>query len=134
MEACGNASWSLDFVHDPFACRRRFRVLNVVDDVTRECLAAIPDTSTSGRRVACDLTALIGRRGRPGMIVPDNGTQLASNAIPKWCAEYTLPTARDEGSTRRAIAQPAAKDINQLAAPVAAGRRFRGRSAGQPAC
>jgi len=38
--------------HDQFACGRRFRVLNVVDDVTRECLAAVPDTSISGRRVA----------------------------------------------------------------------------------
>lgn len=45
--ARANARWSLDFVHDQFACGRRFRVLNVVDDVTRECLAAIPDTSIS---------------------------------------------------------------------------------------
>ena len=51
IEARANARWSLDFVHDQFACGRRFRVLNVVDDVTRECLAAIPDTSISGRRV-----------------------------------------------------------------------------------
>ncbi len=42
VEAKANARWSLDFVHDQFACGRRFRVLNVVDDVTRECLAAIP--------------------------------------------------------------------------------------------
>jgi putative transposase len=46
-------------VHDQFACGRRFRVLNIVDDVTRECLAAIPDTSISGRRVARELTDLI---------------------------------------------------------------------------
>jgi transposase InsO family protein len=51
VEAKANARWSLDFVHDQFACGRRFRILNVVDDVTRECLAAIPDTSISGRRV-----------------------------------------------------------------------------------
>ena len=56
----------------PFAHGQRFRVLNVVDDVTRECLAAIPDTSISGRRVARELTALIERRGKPGMIVSDN--------------------------------------------------------------
>lgn len=42
VEAKPNARWSLDFVHDQFACGRRFRVLNIVDDVTRECLAAIP--------------------------------------------------------------------------------------------
>lgn len=74
IEARANARWSLDFVHDQFVCGRWFRVINVVDDVTRECLAAIPDTSISGRRVARELTALIERRGKPGMIVSDNGT------------------------------------------------------------
>jgi transposase InsO family protein len=69
LEAKANARWSLDFVHDQFACGRRFRVLNVVDDVTRECLAAILDTSISGRRVARELTTLIERRSKPGMIV-----------------------------------------------------------------
>ena len=83
-EARANARWSLDFVHDQFACGRRFRVLNIVDDVTRECLAAIPDTSISGRRVARELTELIGRRGKPGMIVSDHGTEFTSNAILAW--------------------------------------------------
>lgn len=84
VEAKANARWSLDFVHDQFACGRRFRILNVVDDVTRECLVAIPDTSISGRRVARELTALVERRGKPGMIVSDNGTELTSNAILTW--------------------------------------------------
>ena len=52
VEAAANARWSLDFVYDQFASGRRFRILNIVDDVTRECLAAIPDISISGRRVA----------------------------------------------------------------------------------
>lgn len=77
-------------MHDQFGCGRRFRVLNVVDDVTRECLAAIPDTSISGRRVARELTALIERRGKPGMIVSDNGTELTSNAILDWCAAHQV--------------------------------------------
>jgi hypothetical protein len=47
VEARPNARWSLDFVHDQLAYGRRFRILNIVDDVTRECLAAIPDTSIS---------------------------------------------------------------------------------------
>lgn len=41
VEARPNARWSLDFVHDQFANGQRFRGRNVVDDVTRECLAAI---------------------------------------------------------------------------------------------
>ena len=63
VEARPNARWSLDFVHDQFACGRRFRILNIVDDVTRECLATIPDTSISGKRVARELTAVIEQRG-----------------------------------------------------------------------
>jgi len=85
--ALPNQRWSLDFVHDQMASGRRFRVLNVVVDVTRECLAAVPDTSISGRRVVRELTALIERRGKPGMIVSDNGTELTSNAVLAWCEE-----------------------------------------------
>jgi putative transposase len=90
VEAKANARWSLDFVHDQFAYGRRFRVLNVVDDVTRECLAAVPDTSISGKRVARELTTLFERRGKPGMIVSDHGTELTSNAILAWCAEHRI--------------------------------------------
>ncbi len=81
VEAVANARWSVDFVHDQFACGRRFRILNIVEDVTRECLAAIPDTSISGRRVARELSALIERRGKPGTIVSDNGTEFTSNTM-----------------------------------------------------
>jgi putative transposase len=90
VEAKVNARWSLDFVHDQFACGRRFRILNVVDDVTRECLAAVPDTSISGKRVARELTTLIDRRGKPGMIISDHGTELTSNAILAWCADHRV--------------------------------------------
>ena len=90
VEAKVNARWSLDFVHDQFACGRRFRILNIVDDVTRECLAAVPDTSISGKRVARELTALIERRGKPAMIVSDHGTELTSNAILAWCAQHRI--------------------------------------------
>jgi putative transposase len=90
IEARSNARWSLDFVHDQFACGRRFRVLNIVDDVTRECLAAIPDTSISGRRVGRELTGLIGRRGKPGMIVSDHGTEFTSNAILAWSKDHRV--------------------------------------------
>ena len=95
--ALPNQRWSLDFVHDQLVTGRRFRVLNIVDDVTRECLAAVPDTSISGKRVVRELTELIARRGKPGMIVSDNGTELTSNAVLVWCGEagiewhYTSP-------------------------------------------
>jgi putative transposase len=90
IEARPNARWSLDFVHDQFACGRRFRILDIVDDVTRECLAAPPDTSISGKRVARELTTLIAKRGKPGMIVSDNGTEFTSNAILSWASEHRI--------------------------------------------
>jgi transposase InsO family protein len=90
VEAKVNARWSLDFVHDQFAPGRRFRILNVVDDVTRECLAAIPDTSISGRRVARELTMLIETRGKPKMIVSDHGTEFTSNAILGWATDHQV--------------------------------------------
>lgn len=79
-----NARWSLDFVHDQMTDGRRFRVLGVIDDCTRECLALVPDTSLSGVRVARELDAVIARRGRPASIVSDNGTEFTSNAILAW--------------------------------------------------
>ena len=90
VEARPNARWSLDFVHDQMANGRRFRVLNVTDDTTHECLGAIPDTSISGKRVARELTAIIERRGKPGMIVSDNGTELTSNAIFAWARDHKI--------------------------------------------
>ena len=90
VAAHANARWSLDFVHDQMANGRRFRVLNVVDDVTRECLASIADTSISGSRVARELTAILAWRGRPEMIVSDNGTEFTSNAILAWAGEHRI--------------------------------------------
>jgi putative transposase len=79
-----NERWSLDFVSDQFTDGRRFRILEVYDDCTRECLALVADTSIGGRRVTRELDAIIERRGRPATIVSDNGTELTSNAILAW--------------------------------------------------
>ena len=76
-----NDRWSLDFVSDQLTDGRRFRVLTVVDDCTRECLALVADTSLSGIRVARELDRLMIERGKPKMVVSDNGSELTSNAI-----------------------------------------------------
>ncbi len=79
-----NQRWSLDFASDTLIDGRRFRILCVIDDFTRECVTTVTDNSISGERVARELDALVGRRGRPCMIVSDNGTELTSHAILKW--------------------------------------------------
>src|SRR5215475_14510022 len=60
-----NQRWSMDFVSDALADGRRFRILGVVDDFTRECLCLVADTSLSGLRVVRELGAIIASRGRP---------------------------------------------------------------------
>jgi putative transposase len=82
-----NQRWSLDFVSDQMTDGRRFRILTVIDNCTRECLALIADTSLSGGRVARELDLIIAQRGRPDTIVSDNGTEYTSNAILSWADE-----------------------------------------------
>ncbi|MEO0361914.1 MAG: IS3 family transposase, partial [Pseudomonadota bacterium] len=80
-----NQRWSMDFVSGAFTDGRRFRLLAVVDDYSRECLALVADTSLSGARVARGLDAIITVRGRPTTVVSDNGTEFTSTAILTWC-------------------------------------------------
>jgi putative transposase len=82
-----NQRWSLDFLSDAFSDGRRFRILAIVDDFTRECLALVADTSLPGLRVVRELDALIATRCRPAMIVSDNGTELTSMAMLRWSQE-----------------------------------------------
>ena len=72
---------------DTLTDSRRFRILVVVDDFTRECLCLVADTSLSGMRVGRELDALIAERGRPASVVSDNGTELTSMAILRWSQE-----------------------------------------------
>ena len=82
-----NQRWSLDFLSDAFTNGRRFRILAIVDDFTRECLVLVPDTSLPGLRVVRELDSLIASRGRPAMCVSDNGTELTGMAILRWSQE-----------------------------------------------
>src|SRR5258707_13526286 len=67
-----NQRWSLDFVSDTLSDGRRFRILCIVDDFSRECLAAAVDTSLGGVRVVRELDQLTLERGTPKVMVSDN--------------------------------------------------------------
>jgi putative transposase len=78
-----NQRWSLDFVADALSDGRRFRILCVVDDFSRECLATVVDTSLGGVRVVRELERLTTERS-PRVVVSDNGTELTSGAVLRW--------------------------------------------------
>jgi putative transposase len=79
-----NERWSLDFVLDVLDDGRRFRILTVVDDFTRACLAIEVDTSLGGRRVTQVLQRLVETRGKPAMLVTDNGPEFISRVLDAW--------------------------------------------------
>jgi putative transposase len=82
-----NEIWVLDFMSDVLQAGRRFRVFNVEDQLTREGLVAEVDTSLPGLRVVRALDRLVAARGKPAMIVSDNGTELTSNAMLRWAED-----------------------------------------------
>jgi putative transposase len=79
-----NQRWSLDFIADTLSDGRRFRILCVVDDFSRECLACVADTSLPGVRVVLELERLTNERATPKVIVSDNGSELTSVAVLRW--------------------------------------------------
>jgi putative transposase len=85
-----NQRWSLDFASDALACGRKFRVFAVVDDFSRECLALVVDNSLSGIRVGRELDGIVEIRGKPYMVVSDNGSELTSRAILTWQQERNV--------------------------------------------
>jgi putative transposase len=91
LPALLNTRWSIDFVHDQLARDRHVPILDIIDDVTKECLAAAADTSISGKRVARELDAIGARRGWPGMIVSAYVTEFTSNAMLAWGVQTASP-------------------------------------------
>lgn len=87
LPQAANQRWSLDFVADALASGRRFRILTLVYDFSRECLGLVVDNSLSGIRVARELNRIVEMRATPLMVVNDNGTELTSRAILAWQEE-----------------------------------------------
>lgn len=85
-----NERWSMDFVHDQLANGRKIRMLNIIDDFTRECVAIEVDTCLSGNRVVNVLDRLAAERGLPKVITCDNGTEFTSKALARWQARHDV--------------------------------------------
>ena len=80
--------WAMDFMQDTLANGRRFRTLNVLDTVTRECLAIEVDTSLPGTRVVRVLNRLVERYGAPKRITLDNGPEFTGQALDAWAYRH----------------------------------------------
>lgn len=82
-----NEIWSMDFVADALFDGRKLRMLTVVDLFTRECLVIEVAQSLKGDDVVRTLNAIAVRRGLPGTIKTDNGSEFISKVLDKWAYE-----------------------------------------------
>jgi putative transposase len=100
-----NQRWSLDFVSDALASSRKFRVLTVVDDFSRECVALVVDNSLSGVRVARELDRICAETGYPSTIRVDQGSEFVSRDLDLWAYTHgvTLDFSRPGKPTDNAF-------------------------------
>jgi len=83
-----NQCWAMDFVSDQLAAGSAFRVLTVVDQLSRECVALLADRRLSGAKVAEELSRVCGERGLvPESITSDNGSEFTGRAMEAWAME-----------------------------------------------
>lgn len=85
-----NEHWSLDFVSDSLANGNKIRAINVLDNYSRECLAIKVDTSLPSLRVIRILEEIIKSRGKPELIICDNGPEFRSKHFQSWCEKKEI--------------------------------------------
>ena len=85
-----NARWSMDFVSDRTRSGSCIRILTVMDEATRECLALETDSSLTGKRVTTVLSRITLFRGLPKEILTDNGSEFTGNAMSAWSYDHKV--------------------------------------------
>jgi putative transposase len=85
-----NERWAMDFMSDVLVGGRRYRILNVLESLSREALASEVDTSLPAARVIQSLEEVALERGYPGRIVVDNGSEFRSTALDAWAYAHDV--------------------------------------------
>jgi putative transposase len=80
-----NALWAMDFQFDVTVEGRTLKLLNIVDEYTRECPTIVVDRSIDADRVVATLDRLAIQRGYPAFVRFDNGPEFIANAVADWC-------------------------------------------------
>lgn len=83
--AAPNALWAMDFQFDATADHRTVKLLNIVDEFTRECPAIVVDRSIDADKVVATLDAIALTRGAPAFVRFDNGPEFVARAVADWC-------------------------------------------------
>jgi len=84
--------WSWDFVEDQTENGTRFRILTLLDEYTRQCLAVQVDWSIRAVDVITGVEATMARYGAPEHLRSDNGPEFIAYAIQDWLRERSVKT------------------------------------------
>jgi transposase InsO family protein len=87
-----NHVWAYDFVADRTQSGKAFRMLTVVDEYTRECLAITVERKLNATHVLETLGELFVNRGPPGHIRSDNGPEFCAQAVQNWLSRLQVKT------------------------------------------
>jgi transposase InsO family protein len=87
-----NHVWSYDFAMDSTEDGRKLKIMPIVDEYSRECLALETERSITAGEVAETLNRLFGERGEPNYIRSDNGPEFIAEAIKRWLAVSGVKT------------------------------------------
>lgn len=93
MPTHANEIWAMDFIHDSLRDGRRLKCLTLVDVYTRECLALTVGSSLPGSSVVATLDRLRETRGKPGIIVVDNGPEFTGRVLGEWAMAHDVQLA-----------------------------------------
>ena len=85
-----NSVWTYDFVHDRLATQRTIRLLCVLDEHTRECLAIEVARSLTSRDVVLTLARLMRLYGKPQFIRSDQGAEFTAGAVMRWLRDQQI--------------------------------------------
>ncbi len=121
-----NKIWSMDFMADNLADGRKIRLLTIVDNYSRECVALEVGSGFKGTDVAQVLTRVVGQRGKPRFIRCDNGPEFVSKALDQWAYwnKVELDFSRPGKPTDSAFCESFNGRVRQYAQP-AQRRRLR---------
>lgn len=82
--------WAIDFQHDSTADGRQFKIASMTDEHTRESILNIVDRSITAKRLETELDTVIKTRAKPVVLRCDNGPELISETLRKFCASKKM--------------------------------------------
>ncbi|WP_312641033.1 DDE-type integrase/transposase/recombinase [Hydrogenoanaerobacterium sp.] len=85
-----NSRWSMDFVCDRTRYGGHIRIMTLIDEATRECLALEVDSSITGRKITSVLNRVALFRGLPKEILPDNGSEFTGSVLNAWGHDHKV--------------------------------------------